>query len=104
VEAKLAGQNVALTRFWGAVTRPAVDSETHQRIAGFGVSDKAFFEQLAHVTGGTFQFVSDGGRLPPPFGGFVGVQTIPALDGWGLSLLAAALLASAVALLRRRRL
>jgi hypothetical protein len=103
VEAKLAGQNVALTRFWGAVTRPAFDPETHRRIAGLGVSDQAFFEQLAHATGGTFQLASDSGPLPPPFGGSAGVQTIPTLDAWGLALLGAALLASAVALLRRRR-
>jgi hypothetical protein len=103
VEAKLAGQNVALNRFWGAVTRPAVDPETHRRIAVLGVSDQTFFEHLAQVTGGIFQLASDGGPLPPPFGGFVGVQTIPTLDTWGLALLVTALLACAVALLRRQR-
>jgi hypothetical protein len=105
VEAKLAGQNVALTRFWGSVkARNGFDRETHKKIDVLAVSDDAFFQHLADVTGGIFQLAPDSGPLPQPFGGVVGIQSVPTLDAWGLSLLGASLLASAFALLRRRRL
>jgi hypothetical protein len=103
--AKVAGQNVALTRFWGAVTLTASDRET-RRVAVFGVSDSSFFQDLAQTTGGVFQFVLDNnsGPLPPPFGfGGVVTPTIPTLDAFGLSLLGTGLLTAALVLMRRRR-
>ncbi len=104
VETRLTGLAVVQARYWGSVTESGFDRERRvPRTEGL-VSDAAFFEHLAVVTGGTFQNVGDGDPLPPPFFGSQGSVTpeIPTLGVWGLAALVMALLGAGLVLMRRR--
>ncbi len=104
---RVVGQNVALTRFWGTVTRSGgFDPETGL-VRGPGIADSVFFEDLAQATGGIFQGVEDDAPLPEPFFGAGGpapaIVPVPTLSAWGALALAASVVGAALVVLRRRR-
>ncbi|HEX4954390.1 MAG TPA: zinc-dependent metalloprotease family protein [Thermoanaerobaculia bacterium] len=104
VETRLTGLAVVQARYWGSVTESTFDRELGVPRTEGAVSDAAFFEHLALVTGGTFQNVGDGDPLPPSFFGSPGSATpeIPTLGVWGLAALVVALLGAGLVLMRRR--
>jgi hypothetical protein len=78
-----------------------IDSETGLALT-LSVTDDVFFQNLATASGGRFQVAMDDGPLPPPFfGGAPGPVAVPTLEFWGLTILALALSAGALILLRR---